>query len=254
MKKIHLVSLMACALLLIVSCFSKDENNPTSKLRYDDVKTETGQNGNQENVRPQPKTPVANSLPKLNSQEQTRYEANSKKAVEFLFGFTAIDDTEYELIDALNELGLKPEIGVDTNEDTGSMKMIRSQNQIPGLRYFHAQYFSNEDNGFSPQHMSFEMPPAAGNFQMAADLVKKQFEIDYAPKYVKDNYIHWELDDGRTVYITILDKFLMEDNPWNAYDYEKDLGTVKVTVELDPHHGLDDHGGEDEHSSNEHGH
>lgn len=173
----------------------------------------------------------AAELKKSYSEQTKESVLNSKEGVKLLFALSATENTNEELVRSLRALNLAPEVGSDKNEYTGELLMIRSQKELPGLRYFHAQYFSTEDGGYHPQHISFQIPPTEGSFQQTAELVRSQFEINSPPVYEKKGYIHWELANGKAVHVAILTEDEMKDSPWNAYDLEKDKGMIEVTVE-----------------------
>lgn len=133
------------------------------------------------------------------------------------------------LIKQLKYWKLAPTHSIDKNQYTGEMNMIRTQNGLPGTRYFHAQYFDG-----MLQHLSFEYQKNQKSFEQAIDTVKKQFNITTAPTTNNDNFISWPIENGRIVWIKRLDENDLKNNPFNAYSKD-DIGTIKVAVELEIH-------------------
>ena len=233
MKANTKVLIMAGSVLLVGLLFLDNQKQPQSLSENIDLETEVeteyefALENSEKNLKIQKLQNDKNDEPtdKLESIQ------NSKKTISLLATLSISENTNEDLIQTLRTLDLEPEVGSDKNEFTGELLMIRSTTEIPGVRYFHAQYFSTEDGGYHPQHMSFDIPPRPGNFQKAVNEVKNQFKINEPPTIERDGFIHWELKNGKAVHITVLNESQMKDSLWNAYDLKADKGTVKVTVE-----------------------
>ena len=136
-----------------------------------------------------------------------------------------------ELIDQLIRDGYEPVISKDSNEYTGSMVIVRTKNTLPGTRYFHAQYFTDEAGKYFAQHMSFEFRP--GNSM--ADIVG-QVESTFGPlgkpAFANTEWMEWKLPNEYTLWIKKLGVEDLEGDPFNAYS-QADVNTIVVAVEKD---------------------
>ncbi|MBT7608306.1 MAG: hypothetical protein HN576_01025 [Bacteriovoracaceae bacterium] len=144
-----------------------------------------------------------------------------------------------EMITMLNELKLAPILKEDSNGDTGSMTVIRTEKTLPGSRYFHAQYFS-DSNGQTLQHLSFEFRPGPGAMEKAVATVIKEFNIQTDPTMKKDGFISWNKNNRYTIWIKRLTLEDFKGDPFNAY-VPDDVGTIRVAMELEIHGHYDGH-------------
>ena len=134
----------------------------------------------------------------------------------------------------LDDLKLKPMVMKDANPYTGTMEVVRSKDSLPGTRYIHAQYFTNDDGTKVLQHMSFELRPGPDSFEAAKKLAYKQFKITGAPSKETADFISWKRD-GRNIWIKKKSAEDLKNDPFNSYDPVKDVGTVSVTNEAEIH-------------------
>lgn len=132
----------------------------------------------------------------------------------------------------LQKLQTQPTYFQDSNPSTGSLYVIRTEKPLPGTRYFHAQYFSDENKKPFLQHMSFEIPPGKNSLQVAAQNVKSVFPNLNHPEIQKEGFILWKWKGGYNVWIMRLTKDQLTGDPFNAYT-EQDEGTVRIAMELD---------------------
>lgn len=138
-----------------------------------------------------------------------------------------------DLMRALNSLKMEPKITQDKNAYTGDMDIVRANNPLPGTRYFHAQYFGDAHTEKFVQHMSFEFKPGPNAVNEAVAAAQAAFKVG-APNEKRGAFSQWELSDGYCLWISPLNKNDIKDNPFNAYT-EKDIGSVRMAVELCPH-------------------
>lgn len=144
---------------------------------------------------------------------------------------------DYEpLVEQLREWQLVPKIAKDANPYTGEMAIIRTNKTLPGTRYFHAQYFSDENGENHLQHMSFEYRPGPNAFNKAIESVSAKFGLPATPQYQKNDFASWNLDNGYIVWIKKMGPNDLEGDPFNAYAKD-DVGTIRVAVELEIHGG-----------------
>ncbi|WP_127717896.1 hypothetical protein [Halobacteriovorax sp. HLS] len=139
-----------------------------------------------------------------------------------------------ELKDNLTSKGLNLTIANDSNEHTGKMTIIRTQNTLPGTRYFHAQIFQDEEGNSFVQHMSFEYRPGIDAFEQAIATAKKYFNLNRDPDTSKDDFVSWSTKTGHVIWIKKMSKEDLENDPFNAYT-DSDVGTIKVAKELEIH-------------------
>ncbi len=67
----------------------------------------------------------------------------------------------------LEKAKLDPVVADWSNDDTGKMEIVRTNETMPGTRYFHAQFFENADGTPLLQHMSFEFRPSPDAMDLA---------------------------------------------------------------------------------------
>lgn len=133
----------------------------------------------------------------------------------------------------LKDLGLAPKITTNENPDTGTMKVLRSQNSIPGLRYFHAQIFNDNGKDFI-QHVSFEYRPGEKSFKEVITSLIKTYQLTKAPEVLSANFVMWKIDDSHILWAKKLGKEELINDPIYPHD-ESDIGTIKVAIEQEIH-------------------
>lgn len=142
------------------------------------------------------------------------------------------------VVTELNDRNLQPTMATESNPYTGAVTFIRTENTLPGVRYFHAQYLSDKpgiENEALLEHMSFELRPSATVFEDARKIVYASFAEADKPEVDEKDFVMWRLNEGRIAWVKRLSLEEMQNNPFNAYD-KSDLGTVRIAVELDPHY------------------
>lgn len=167
------------------------------------------------------------------SQEESR-------SVESLLGlfakFETVGKSPALLVSALREIGLEPKISIDSNEETGSLTIIRTENALPGTRHYHAQLFENEDGTTYIQHQSFEIRPGPDAMEQAISFIRQHFKVGEKPKYQSKDYVLWATGDGRVVSAKRLSAEDLDNSHFNAR-FKDDIGAVWVVSEEDPHGG-----------------
>ena len=138
------------------------------------------------------------------------------------------------LKDTLTKRGLEVVSTVDSNPYTGSLTVIRTNNSLPGTRYFHAQVFTDENNKSFVQHMSYEYRPSENAFAEAVAAAKKTFGLTKVADVRKDGFYSWNTDDGYIIWIKRMEKEDLKNDPFNAYT-DADIGTVRTAKELEIH-------------------
>lgn len=137
------------------------------------------------------------------------------------------------LFDALGKAGLEPRAARDANEYTGAMLVVRTNNALPGTRYFHAQVFQDEGQPGHMQHASFEIRPGSDSMSTALSLVQKTHPQLGVPSILRDDYVLWK-NNGRVVSVKRLGADDL-DSHFNAHSAE-DVGSVWVVSEDEPEH------------------
>ncbi len=147
----------------------------------------------------------------------------------------ATEKTEVkDIVQALNKYKLEPKVGVDKNPFTGSMSVIRTNKTLPGTRYFHTQYFDEEQGGIV-QHLSFEFKPGTQSFEAVVKAVAEGLPAHAEVTVSNSGYQGWRNIDGYIVWVKKLDESdLSPDTPFNAYT-KNDVGTIRVVKEIDIH-------------------
>ncbi|MGZ5279548.1 MAG: hypothetical protein ACXWC9_06380 [Pseudobdellovibrionaceae bacterium] len=156
-----------------------------------------------------------------------------------LFQFTRPESRLSDLVQYLESSQQQPLVTQNSNPDTGDMVIVRTGNPLVGTRYFHAQYFADENQKGFVQHMSFEFKPGASAMNDAIDAVHKAFPDLPAPKSQNKDFVQWDIPGGYILWVKKMGNEDMQDDPFNAYS-EEDIGTVRVAMELEIH-GDQDH-------------
>jgi len=133
----------------------------------------------------------------------------------------------------LKYLGFAPEILTSTNPDTGSMKILKSTKSIPGLKYFHAQIFENQNKDFI-QHVSFEYRPGERSFKEVVTMLVKTYQLKSRPEILSESFVMWKLDDGHILWAKKQGREEVLNDPIYPHD-ERDIGTIKVAIEQEIH-------------------
>jgi len=138
------------------------------------------------------------------------------------------------LLEDLQKSGQQPLVVRDNNPDSGEMLIVRTKSPLPGTRYFHAQYFTDEDGSRFVQHMSFEFKPGPDAMAAAVATVERNFPNLSRPVVQKPDYVKWILDNHYIVWVKKMAEADLQDDPFNSYSVS-DNGTIRVAVELEIH-------------------
>lgn len=179
--------------------------------------------------------PVAVKPPPLFSPSPQRPETAVSHMNSLLKTYALGSFTLNDVIEDLEKRKMEPLLLKDSNPHTGTMYVLRTDSPIPGTRYFHAQYFTDDKREPYLQHMSFDVQPKPNAFQESISAIKKIFGNLQAPIIKKKDFIMWPWKKGYNVWIQQLDKDDLSGDPYNAYA-ANDVGTIKIAVELDTLH------------------
>lgn len=240
MKKIifvALVGILVIGLGLWMRTRSSDSKNTTAG------KLLTAQPNLTSNAVPPGVSPVDNNKPNAFTEPRpgmTPEEESLQKMVTGLAKYYQGPSFD-SLIRDLQESGQEPFIARDKNEYTGELSIVRTKSPFPGTRYFHAQYFTDEKGDRYLQHMSFEFRPGPKALESARQAVYNAFPGIGSPSKEIEGFMEWKLNTGFTVWIKKMElENLDPQHPFNAYS-KKDVGTIRVAIEEDPHAGMDGH-------------
>lgn len=187
----------------------------------------------------EPRAPISHKedpnrpSPPLNAEESAKAQASLKQMTQVLFDFTVQEKSLSDLMDSLTKGQHEPFQVSDKNPDTGEMIIVRTKSPLPGTRYFHAQYFVDEDNKPFAQHISFEYRPSPEAMEQAIAMVQATFPGLGAPMEEGRDFIQWELPHGYVVWVKRLNQQDISSNPFNAYT-QGDIGSVRIAVEMNP--------------------
>lgn len=179
-----------------------------------------------------PLHPAARQDPGQARQQELR---SLRDLTKTLFVATQTPRKMNELVEFLRTSRQEPVVTVDENAETGRMTIVRTKAPFPGTRYFHAQYFSDENEQPFVQHMSFEYRPGAKAFDEAQSAVKGSFGNLGKPTFQNRDFVQWSVGEGYVVWIKRMGRRDLEDDPFNAYT-PNDIGTIRVAIELDINH------------------
>lgn len=175
---------------------------------------------------------TGSSATETTSQEQeARASLNTMSAILK----SAISGQKLEnLVQQLRKSGQDPIMTRQNNGVTGELTILRTQNPLPGTRYFHAQYFTDENNERYVQHMSFEFKPGPHSMSEAVKAAMQNFSLG-APSERRDDFVQWELEDNYVLWIKRKSLRDLQNDPFKANDPKKDLGTVQMALEQNIH-------------------
>jgi hypothetical protein len=210
---------------VIKSPFVKDLN-PVSKAKKDSHK----------DVVKKPKQEKAVAIPDFDPK--TEQEVSLVTMTELISDTVQNKKDTKALRASLIVLGLKPITSVDRNPYTGTMKIIRTEKNLPGTRYFHTQVFADEDGNETIQYSAVDVRGGPNVFNRTSLASAKAFNVNAKPDYQKPGFNKWKLADGRNLWIKKMEAKDLKDDPFNAYSAE-DVGTIRVVVELEIHHDED---------------
>lgn len=222
MKKNALVLTVVIAVLLVLGVYFFNSAKPVG-----------------ENLLDQPRAPISHkedpshpSKP-LSAEDSTKAQASLKQMSQVLFDFTLQEKKLSELMTSLQQGQHEPFQVRDKNPDTGEMIIVRTKSPLPGTRYFHAQYFVDENNQAFAQHISFEYRQSPEAMEQAIAMVQATFPGLGTPMEEGRDFIQWELPHGYVVWVKRLDQQDISNNPFNAYT-QGDIGSIRIAVELNP--------------------
>lgn len=259
MKKTFVLLTISVALFIYYSSSEKSEQTVDETIQEDSTETnhvhdEDHQKDHSQTVSQTKKTQQPTSSPaKTHSNSSREVDLNSTPHTEsealaslsralYVYSSPKEKKTKEDLIENLEIWSLAPTLAEDSNPYTGTMSIVRTQKTLPGSRYIHAQYFSSEDGSQVLQHFSFEVRPGEGQFERVVAQVRENFSITSIPVAKRSGYVAWS-HKGQSIWVKEMsasDIKNEEHNPFNAYS-KKDIGTIRVAVEIDPHDGDGDH-------------
>lgn len=176
-----------------------------------------------------PGSPLANRP--LSEEEKE----SVKTYLRLLAGYQDLKSAK-ELVQELKSAKLNPVLARDSNKDTGELAMVRTEDTLPGTRYFHAQVFEDGKGLSHAQHLSFEVRPGKDSMETATSLIKQAYRELGTPILQQEDYVMWRNRDGRIISARRLDADGLKDNYFNAHSPE-DVGTIWITSEDDPEQG-----------------
>jgi hypothetical protein len=180
-----------------------------------------------------PTRTIARQLPAALKSGTEAERGSLQGMARILYTFTRPDSRLKDLVSVLHDQD--PVVAHDANPYTGEMAIVRTRRPLPGTRYFHAQFFSDEKSDSFVQHMSFEYKPGPEAMSDAVMAVQDAFHLG-APETERDGYVRWNLDEGRILWVKRLEMDELREDPFNAYT-PADVGTIRVAIEAEIHGG-----------------
>lgn len=174
-------------------------------------------------------------LKKRDTSSSNKQEAEALALNHFtniLYEFSKPQASMDRLIEILSSNDLSPKVTENTNPYTGNMYTVRTNYALPGTRYFHAQYFSNEGETPFIQHMSFEFRPGDMAMKEAVEALRKSFGNLGKPVQQKQDFLEWRWREDYILWVRRLNQEDLKGHPINAYSPD-DVGTIQVALELD---------------------
>lgn len=164
---------------------------------------------------------------------QQKMQENMQNMVLTLSQFSKPKASITDLVSHLEKSKQKPVVTRDANPSTGEMHIVRTLKPSIGTRYFHAQFFTNDDGSSFAQHLSVEFKggPEAMTNTIAA--VQNSFGLT-SPRIQNAGYALWDLPNNMIVWVKSMTREDLHDDPFNAYS-DSDVGTVRLAVEAEIH-------------------
>lgn len=231
--------LLAVFLLAVIgTAYYPREKNLASQFNETSSQAETSATLTRQPTNEQAAAPAAKASEE--SPISSPQKKNLEDMAQTLFQFTQPGVQVRDLFDYLEQSRQEPFIVRDENPDTGEMAIVRTKIPLPGTRYFHAQFMSDENKQGFVQHMSFEYRPGPTAMRDAVAAVEKMFPQLPAPQVRKDDFVRWNIDRNYIVWVKKMGAEDLQDDPFNAYSAE-DVGTVRVAIEQEIHGADDQH-------------
>lgn len=141
-------------------------------------------------------------------------------------------------VDTLKEQGLSPTRTEDENEYTGNMTIVRTNNNLPGTRYFHGQFFSNDTGGHELQHLSFDFNGGAGSLAELGEKLSQAMGVNIKPERKRDGYRLYRVNDQYILWAKVLtqDDFSdLKSHPYKAYEQKEVGNLIRIALEQEIH-------------------
>lgn len=162
--------------------------------------------------------------------------ASVQKFINLAFRFAKPTEKPSALLNELAALKLAPVATQDFNDHTGKMVIIRTNETLEGARYFHAQFFEDENKRTYLQHLSFEIRPSPDAMDRAVKMVEEKLGAKVVPLQAPNShYALYKAPNDYIVWVKRLEYDDLKDDPFNARDPESDVGTLRVAIEKDIH-------------------
>lgn len=158
---------------------------------------------------------------------------NLLNMVQILSQFSKPTASISDLVSHLEKSKQKPVVTRDANSSTGEMHIVRTLKPSIGTRYFHAQFFTNDDGSSFAQHMSVEFKGGPEVMTNTIAAVQNSFGLT-SPRIQNAGYALWDLPNHMIVWVKSMTKEDLHDDPFNAYS-DSDIGTVRLAVEAEIH-------------------
>lgn len=143
-----------------------------------------------------------------------------------------------EVINELSDLGLTPSKVMDRNDFTGDMTIVRVGVNLPGTRYFHGQFFSNDNGAHELQHLSIDYAGGEESLAEVAKVLSQSLGILGTPEVSRDGYESYRVNNKYIFWAKVLTEEDFKDlktHPYKAYE-KKDIGRViRIALEEEIH-------------------
>lgn len=222
MKKSGLLIAIAVAVLVVLGVLLLNRQHNTAPLEMAGVKTPVTHTED-------PKT----ATQPLKAEDAAKASSSAKQMTSLLAETVSTEKNLDTLVSDLKKQNQEPYLVHDKNPYTGEMTIVRTKSPLPGTRYFHAQYFTDENGKSFAQHVSFELRGSPEAMANAMKIVEESFPGLGKPSEETRDFVQWELPNGYVVWIKRLDQQDLTNNPFNAYT-PADVGSIRIAVELTP--------------------
>lgn len=164
-----------------------------------------------------------------------------KTFVQKMQKYTAAGFTPEMAFADLKKMGLQPVMAKASDPDTGTLITIRTESSLPGMRYIHLQYVTDDKGVPHLQSMTGEARPGTDSMDVAKNAIHTQFGVRGAPASERADFAEWHRDPYTAWVKQLNTEEELVGDPFNARTVE-DAGTVSIGYEINPHmHDAEDH-------------
>lgn len=173
------------------------------------------------------------SLPATSNETILMNQNSFQPLIQILRNWGLGELSDETLAAALRDLKLRPTIERDENPETGVLSIVQTEVEDLGGQHVHAQFFGDDVNNLSLQHISFETQANATTMAEVTQALVNSFPLLGTPEVQSADFTRWRLPNDKILWIKNLGQEELLENPFYLYNV-KDLGILRIGIEQDP--------------------